>query len=128
MLQQEMGSGRHSWACMCTANARLAWIQLTGPPHVADGEPQGRCGTRGRSQLLPVDLNLLPLTPMSLGLNFPIFKMEMLSGPRTSCVYGTGDTVDEVTLARHSAQCSTMSSQGPNFVAFNLNELCERPS
>lgn len=46
---------------------------------MADGEAQGRCGAWGRSQLLSVDLSLLPLTPLSLGLNFPIFKMDLES-------------------------------------------------
>lgn len=59
-----------------------------------------------------------------LGAQFPHFQ----NGPRISSLCGTGDTVDEVTLASHSAQCPTVSSQGHSFVAFTLNELCERPS
>lgn len=123
------GSGvREAQLGACNATACLAWIRLTGLHHVADGEARERCGSRGRSQLLPVDLSLLPLTSLSLGFNFPIFKMEMLSGSRTSSVCGAGDTVDEVTLASRSEQRRTVSSQGHSFVALILNELCEWPS
>lgn len=122
MLQQGSGVCEAQLGA-CTATACLAWIRFTGLHHVANGEARGRCGNRGRSQLLPVDLSLLPLTPLSLGLNFPIFKMEMLSGPRTSSLCGTGDTVDEVTLESRSVQRPTVSSQGHSFVAFIVNGL-----